>query len=146
MKPLAAERGINSAIHRSKRTIRHELVQHPVGVAIGAIFGGGAVAATTALMAGPLGIMAGLIAGVLTGGFAGNAVASMIRVSRAETVKDPHPLLTSGSPDESTGRVSIDHGPSSMPKAFREQWHHLDESSKDLIKGSAFEETDERSS
>lgn len=144
MRGLATERRIDSAIHRVKTSIRQEFARHPVGVAVGALLGGGMVAATMSLVSGPVGIMAGLVVGTIAGGLAGKVVAGTVDSSPPETVKEPHPGLP---PVQATGAAehnpSANHGRYSMPKAFREQWHHLDESSKDLIKGSELEETQE---
>lgn len=144
MRPLLAERRIDSAIHRAEISIPRTLTQHHVGVVIGALLGAGSVAAAMALVTGPVGIMAGLVAGILGGGLAAEAVAGTIGLAPTQAMKEQHPGRPPAPRNESRGRgTSENPGQYTMPKAFREQWHHLDESNKDLIKGSELEETDE---
>jgi hypothetical protein len=104
------------------------------GVGLAVLIAGGTAGTALGLLGGPVAAIAGTVVGAVVGGVGGQAIADLVesvkRGSRTHDAYTTRAHCRSTHAHDNLTAESID-----AKQAPREAWSHLDETSKDLIRG-----------
>jgi len=108
--------------------------RHSLGVGIGAVVAASTAGATGGVLVGPIGAIVGAVVGAVAGGLGGQAIAELVDPAIVEDHLDSYTHRTHRASETNADEERSDSSSGLETKpAPREMWHHLDQSSKDLL-------------